>query len=265
MTSIDYELLERKFYITRTEKEDVVFSMKAAELLREKNMDRFLRAYIPALKALEPAAAGTGFCSWFRSVCLAQQYAVSLCDTALDFSLSNLTVQLYLKDGWTWFAFKLGEGREISAPSVGREAWRADVFTTFYRGQVRPLFEAVARSAQADVGQLWGQLPAGFRNYVDTAMQEAGDDAARREQVSDDYRFLSQELDGAVFGRKRNPFDVKWCMIENPRDPAKPLRMKASCCMFYRTEGGSYCLACPRMPAAEREARGAKRLAEARP
>lgn len=259
--AIDYSLLENKYYLSPTEQENAVLTVRASDLLLKENMDLFIHDYMKLMKALEPAAAAAGFCSWFRAVCLAQQYAVSLCDTAIDLSLTNLTIQVYLRDQFLWVSFKYDVLR-THGPSAGeREVWREAVFTSFYRDQVRPLLEAFASSADLNVGQLWGQFPSGFDGAVEMFMIEA-ESEMQRTQIADDFYFLTHQLDASIFGRKKNPFDVKIRFIDNPRDPLKPMRMKASCCMFYRTEGGSYCYSCPRMTSQEREERKTKLLAE---
>lgn len=263
MGMINFDVLESKLAVTRTGRSDADFSVNAADLLHKDNMDEFIRGYSSRIKALEPAAAAAGFCSWFRIVAVAQQYAVSVFDAALDLSLSNLAIQMYWKDGWNWVSFKLGEPRQFGFTQGTRERWREEVLTAFYREQVRPLIESIAASTGTNAGLLWGQFPSGFHYYIDQFLNEAENDTQRR-QIEDDYQFLVRGLDGEVFGRTKNPFDVKIRLIDNPRDPGKPMRMKTTCCMFYRTEGGTLCYACPRMTDEEREARKAQMLAKAR-
>ena len=263
MSAIRYDHLESKFAFTRAGRSDADVSVNAADLLHKDSMDEFLRLYAGRIKALEPAAAAAGFCTWFRIVPAIQQYAVSVCDTALDLSLSNISIELYWKDGWNWVSFKCGEPKEIGWSSGPREKWREEGLTWFYRDQVRPLVESVSASSGTNLGLLWGQFPPGFHYYVDQFLKEA-EDEARRSIIEDDYRFLTQGLNGAVFGRKRNPFDVKVRWIDNPWNPGQPMRMKTSCCMFYRTEGGTMCYACPKMTDAEREERKAQQLAKAK-
>ena len=264
MSAIPWDVLESKFYLTRADRSDADLSVRAADLLDRSGMDEFIREYTVRIKALEPAAASAGFCGWFRVVAAAQQYAVSLWDAALDLSLSNLTIQMYRKDGWYWLSFKVEEPREfLYSPAAGtRERWREDVLTAFYRNEVRPLLESAAVSSGTNVGLLWGQFPSGFHYYFEQFLLAAENDERRR-QIEEDYRFLIRGLGGEVFGRKRNPFDVKIRLIDNPHARGRPMAMKTSCCMFYRTEGGSMCYACPRMTDEEREGLKAAMLARA--
>jgi len=260
MGAIDFKFLENRLFFTQHDISNAVLSIHAAELLHQDEMDRFIRAYMQIIKTDDPAAAGTYFFSWFRAVCLAQQYAVSVHDASLDLTLSNLTVQIYPKNNAYWFAFRCNDIREYHAPSGCRKTWLKEVFTSLYRDQVRPLIESVSRSARVNNGLLWGQFPTGFHHYLDLFQEHVGDDSKRR-QIEDDYRFLRKELEGAVFGRKKNPFDAKIRLIENPWEPGKHLHMKTACCMYYRTEGGDYCYTCPRLTEAERDGRKAAILA----
>lgn len=265
MNTIDYNLLERKFSFFLASRPNGLFSMNAAELLKEENMDQLLHIYMPTIKAAAPDVAGTYFCSWFRSVCLVHQYAVSVCDAAMDLSLSNLDIQLYSRDGRCVFACVYRHPRQNMAPAGLRESWREEAFASFYGDQVRPLFESVSRSSGVNIGQLWGQLPSGFPSAIELFLQEANGDDGLRLRIEDDYRYLTGQLDGeGVCGRKRNPFDVKLRLVDNPYDPEKPYYMKTSCCLFHHTEGGYYCYTCPRLTAEEREERKAAMLAEAK-
>jgi len=265
MGAVHWDVLESKFYLTTEDHGGADLTARASDLLERSAMDEFIREYSARIKALEPAAASAGFCGWFRVVAAAQQYAVSLCDAALDLSLSNLTIQMYRKDGWYWVSFKVERPREFRySPDAGtRERWREDVLTAFYRDEVRPLVESAAASSGTNAGLLWGQFPSGLHYYYEQFLLAAENDPERRRRIEDDYRFLSRGLGGDVFGRKRNPFDVKIRLIDNPHAPGRPMAMKATCCMFYRTEGGSMCYACPRMTDEEREGLKAAMLARA--
>ena len=261
MDGIDFGFLENSLYFTQNDIRPAVLTVQAAELLHPAEMDRFIRTYMPLIKTDDPAVAGTFFCGWFRSVCLVQQYVVSVHDTSLDLSLSNLTVHLYPKNDRYGFAFRCNEMREFQAPPVLRKTWLKEVFTALYRDQVRPLVESVSRSTRANTGLLWGQFATGFHYYLNVFAERVGD-GFRRRQIAEDYRFLREQLDGAVFGRKKNPFDVNVRYVDNPWEPGKPLPMKATCCMYYRTEGGDFCYTCPKLTEAERAERKAAILAE---
>jgi ferric iron reductase protein FhuF len=260
MSIIDYEWLEKRLYFTQKEICNAVISINAAALLQQDEMDRFIQAYMQMIKTDDPVAAGTYFCGWFRAICLVQQFAVSVHNTSLDLSLSNITVQIYPNGDQYWFSFRCNDMRECQAPPGCRKTWLREVFTSLYRDQVRPLIDSVSRSTHADSGLLWGQFPTGFHYYLDLFMEHFPDDS-KRKQIADDYRFLSEELEGAIFDRKKNPFDVKIRYIESPWEPGKLLHMKTACCMYYRTKGGDYCYTCPKLSEAERVKRKAAIIA----
>ncbi|MDF2715738.1 MAG: (2Fe-2S)-binding protein, partial [Paenibacillus sp.] len=135
--------------------------------------------------------------------------------------------------------------------------WLERVLTEFYEKTVRPVYETAAVIGGVDAGQMWGLLPTRF-NYMTEQWLLAEESESIRAVISGDYAFLKHEMPAAVFGRNKNPLDVKIRWIEDLKDPCKQLRMKNVCCQYYRTEGGYYCYTCPRIKESEREERRIK-------
>ncbi|MEK8131984.1 (2Fe-2S)-binding protein [Paenibacillus filicis] len=258
---INSQFLQDTFYIRQEDPEQLLWSSPAAELLQPGVMNSFLELYGQRIKALEPAAAAVYMGSWLGFLALGQQYVLSAHNRCLDMSLDNLVIQLYEKDSYTLVSFKLGEGPEGSAPEElsAREGWLGATLEALYGCTLRPLLAAIAEASGVEIGQLWGQFPTKFNYYIDYLT--SGDSPAElKERIQEDYRYLRQELPAEVFGRKKNPLDVKVRMIESLKEPGKQMRMKNACCLYYRTEGGQYCYSCPRMKEEER----AKRREQAR-
>lgn len=256
---MDFHELERTFFISRHNRDDAVFSMTAEELADPVNMKRLLDAYAPLIRALEPAAAAAYFCGWLGGPALALQYLMSAANTALDLSLANITVQLHPENRYHRFSFRINRWVEQRAPEgeAERTAWRNSSLAGFYGGTVRPLVEAASSASGTPLGLLWGQIPTRFFYFMDRMLAET-DQPMIRQRWIDDYRYLCKELDAFLFGLKKNPFDVKVRMIEDLQDSGKQIPMKNACCLYYRTEGGEYCYACPRLKEEERAARRAK-------
>jgi ferric iron reductase protein FhuF len=267
MEAIDYKKLEQKFNITLIEREQPFFSVCAEELLNPDTMNLLLHTYGPLIKANDLTAPATYFSGNLGMLALALQYSISIWNRSLDLSLSNITVQLYKDNeaGYIRFAFVLHNKSEEEAPTdaVERGIWLKQVLTQFYKLSARPIIESLSRVSAFDAGQLWGQLPTRF-NYnmdlfgkeLDAAAQECGADAAAiaadKARLIEDYGFL-RGLEGSLFGRTKNPLDVKIRYIEDSRDPNKQVRMKNACCLYYKTGEGQYCYTCPRLKESDRE------------
>ncbi|WP_407945781.1 (2Fe-2S)-binding protein [Paenibacillus puerhi] len=253
---MDHALMQNKFYIRTAEPGQLLWSCPAAKLLKPDKMSRFLELYGQRIKALEPAAAAVYFGSWIGFLALGQQYAVSTYNQSLDLSLGSLDIQLFEQEGRTLFSFKLGQAGIVNAPAEAseREDWLRTSFEALYGGTLRPLLESAAEAGGVAVGQLWGQFPTKFNYNMDFWLADALQEELR-ERIKEDYRYLREELPAEVFGRSKNPMDVKIRYIEDMKHPDKQVRIKNACCQFYRTEGGYYCYTCPRMKEEERAER----------
>ncbi|MDF2649694.1 MAG: hypothetical protein K0Q73_5499 [Paenibacillus sp.] len=257
MQALDLSELEERFDIRSDDRNGVIVSIPAEQLLVREHADRLLQAYAPLIRALGVEVAATYFSGWYGSICLAMQYMVSHHDQVLDLSLANLTVQLYPNKQYYHFSFKIEEFRMFRHDGKSREAWRSSVLESFYRENARPLIEALAQFASIDVGQLWGQIVTEMHRQIDSWLRDSSDDSMKR-RISDDFRFLTKEMVAAIFGCKKNPFDVKLRTMENPFKSGCQTIIKAACCLAYRTDDPDnelkYCYTCPRLSAQKRDA-----------
>jgi ferric iron reductase protein FhuF len=256
---VEFEALH-KFNVSLDDKEHIVYSVAAARLVERDEMEKFIEVYAPLVKALDRLAAVTYFCNQFANACLSLQYAVSVLGKSIDLSLERITVQLFaVGEGKYGVACKLDRWAEEREPKdeAERQVWLERVYAAFYENTVRRLYESAAIVGGVDAGQMWGLLPTRF-NYMTEQWMLAAASEEERSRVSADYALLTREIPAAVFGRSKNPFDVKIRWIEDLKDPCKQVRMKNACCQYYRTEGGYYCYTCPRIKESEREERRTK-------
>lgn len=251
--------LEDKFFISLKDREDALFSIPAKDLLDQDQMERFLQFYAKCIKATDLTAAAAYFCSWLGFVALAQQYMLSLQNKKIDVSLANLVIQLYAKNQYYAFSFKICRWTESPLPE--NESIRAkelhQILADLYRGTIRPLIEAASVAAKIHIGQLWGQLPTRFV-YYKNRMLDSVDDEVLQTRISDDLHVLRHDLDPHLFGRQKNPFHIEYKMVEDVYDSQRQVPVKSACCLYYKTEGGDYCYTCPRLKEEERSVRREK-------
>jgi ferric iron reductase protein FhuF len=261
---LDWELLERHFYVTAAHRTDTLYSINAKELLRKEEADKFVALYGERIKAKVPEAACTYFSGFLAGLCSAVQFLLSHHDVALDYGLHNLTIQLYLNDQQKpSFSFVLHDCTCETASAEGdRTIWREAVLSKLYAETVRPIIEALAEAAHSDASTLWRVLPTGVYYRYEEILLQAAHHPALSEQIKDDFAFLVHGIQGDVFGRKRNPFDIKLKTIPSWKNPDEQLRQKTGCCLYYQTEGGTYCYTCPRIDDKMREQRKQELLAQ---
>lgn len=255
VAKLDFNSLEKKFSILLLNDENAVYSVNAADLLDPAAMHKLVTLYASRIKALDPTAAAAYFAGSFANVALALQYTVSVYNTAIDFSLSNLIIELIPEETYTRVAFCLRTWREEEGPAdkEQREDWLQKVYTTFYGDTARPLFDRLSAETGLHIGQLWGQLPTTFHYYLDVFSSELRQSTVTR--LLADYTILCHQMDPAVFGCRKNPFDVRIRMVESLQSPDKLIRLKNKCCLYVKTDGGSYCYTCPRLTEADRAER----------
>ncbi|QDX94879.1 (2Fe-2S)-binding protein [Brevibacillus laterosporus] len=265
MKKIYVDLLDEMFNIHLLEPKGAYCSIPATDLLNESQMRKFLDQYAPIIKALDDTATAAYIASWFLTMATGLQYMVSVQNKALDLSLTNLIIHMSPKKegSYTRISFQLRSWTETEAPwdGVERQEWRREVLSYLYGKTLRPLLECMSAVTGFNVGQMWGQLPTKFHYFIEDLVEKTTESEGKQ-RVIDDFDFLKQELSSSVFGRNKNPFDVKVRLIEHLEDPTKQLRMKNVCCRYFMTEGADYCYTCPRMREEDREARRIRHRSE---
>ncbi|WP_409340772.1 (2Fe-2S)-binding protein [Paenibacillus sp. MBLB4367] len=259
MSNIDFEAYKKYFYISKGEpQEEAIDSVSGLQLLDKETMQRFLDRYSVHIKAKEQTAAAAYFAGWWGFVAFGLQYAMSVYHTAPRFTLDAITVRTIQENGYVRFLFHVDDWKEEAAPAdpAERRQWMERVLSEFYRDQLSPLYQVMSGVSGLDAGQHWGQLPTKF-NYYMGMLKETITDENVKLQLDEDYLFL-KNLDPSVFGRAKNPLDVKVRWIEDMKSPDKQVRIKNACCLYYQTGEGEYCYTCPRLKEEERAAKRVK-------
>ncbi|OMF22218.1 hypothetical protein BK133_27010 [Paenibacillus sp. FSL H8-0548] len=256
------KLLESSYSLTVNKQEDVVFSCPAVDLLDENKVKQLLDLYTPLIKGLESSVGEAYMTSWFRGPMLGLMYTISAWNKVPDVSLGNLTLQLYKAsyNGYEYYtvSFLMENLEPTKGPELEEEyaEWAEEMLSRFFTQTLRPVFETIAKVGTLQVGMLWSQLPGTLQYGYDSLM--SSDEGEQVKQRAAQTYALVKSLDGTVFGRSKNPFNIKFRMIESIACSDKQVRMKSACCLYYLIEGADYCFTCPRIKESERESRRAE-------
>ncbi|USB32934.1 (2Fe-2S)-binding protein [Paenibacillus sp. YPG26] len=254
---LNYEQFEQLFNIVREEPHDAVLSIQASDLLKEDQAIDFLKAFQAEIKGQDLQVASTYFASAWRGVCVVFQYMISLSETRLDLSLTNLSLHISRKKGYPALFFLLQDAAEHPWPAQERDRLRADALEGFYRDTLRPVFGMLANVSGLPAAQVWGQLPLGVAYYIRHISGELEHEADRL-RLQEDHEYLIKGVDSSVFGLSRNPFNYKPKWIEDLYNPGQLSQMKPTCCLAYRTDTGhGYCYSCPKLTREQREEKAA--------
>ncbi|WP_168123861.1 (2Fe-2S)-binding protein [Paenibacillus sp. HB172176] len=256
---LDADFMDQYFQLCFKEPEGSVYSAPASQLLEGGGMKSFLERYAPEMKALDRQAAAAYLAKWLGGPAIAQQYLMAYQGRAMRLAHGNIRFHLVLDGGHARILFEAEEAEWTMAPEskAERANWIREELAALHGGFVRPLLERIAEAGGMRLAYLWGLMPTRL-NYLMEQIPKAAPgvpDIDAEIRLLEDYRLLKEELEPAVFGLKRNPLQVKIRWVEHYKDSEERMRMKNVCCMYYRTEGGSYCYTCPRMTAEEREER----------
>ncbi|WP_211747384.1 hypothetical protein [Paenibacillus sp. Marseille-Q4541] len=256
--TLDYTVLAKYGRIQSNLSPDSVRDITLLELIRPEYGNPWLEIYQRHLQAETTGVAAVYVMHTVSGLLVAAHYMISMCDTYMDISLSNVSLQMELNDsGAPQLSFVLHNKEEYKHTNRADAAERQQMLERFYGGTLRPLVEGMAAGGGVPVPALWGQFPNILAYYLNLfkeglpcGEQHLGD------RLTKDHEAVKQ-FAPELFNRKKNPFDIEPVYIENPLNSEKPYRMKSACCEYYRISDGKNrkCYTCPRMKAEERAER----------
>jgi len=263
----DPSLIQPQFYMSAEPKPASAASATLAELSTPEGAEPFLRAFADVLQAPDLQAAVTYFCSWFSGTVNASLYFPAVAGLRPDFSAGNLSAQLFaLDNGGHSFNIMIDDRSAEPAPedASARDNWTEEGLRSFYEETCRPLFENFAAVSGLAVGMIWAQLPGRLNYFAETwrTHPEIGPMLApHRERLERAYE-QAKQLHPEIFGRKKNPFDLRFRYIEHPTDPSQQIQMRPSCCLYHTLPGVEYCYNCPKLTENDRAERREKLKAQ---
>ncbi|MFS0838775.1 hypothetical protein [Paenibacillus sp. 1P03SA] len=253
------EKLDSTFKLTTTKQKNPVFSCPADDLTDENKMKPLLDFYTPLIKGLDPSVGEVYMAAWFQGPLLGLIYMLSAWNKTPVLALDNLTVQMYTasyKDReYCAVNFLVNNPQLQEGPDdpLKRASWAEENLSRFLSQTVRPVLETIAKAGTLKQGMLWSQLPT-MLEYGYERLMESEQCETVKQRMMRNYGIV-KSLDGAVFGRSKNPLNVKFLKTQSLASPDKETRLKAACCLYYLVDGGYYCFTCPRIKETERDKR----------
>lgn len=119
-----------------------------------------------------------------------------------------------------------------------RDQWREETVRQLFAVQLFPLIEKLRKITKISAHILWENIAIYIYWLYETLMNDETL-AHVHEQLCDDFHYLVNDADGALFGTPRqNPLKRFWKGDANSRQ-------RSTCCLYYQTDGGSHCQTCP--------------------
>ncbi|WP_088103313.1 (2Fe-2S)-binding protein [Halalkalibacter urbisdiaboli] len=253
MGNLDFEQLKKYGSITDEDHPAKVYEVTLAQLLQSEAANAFTAYYAEKLKATDVDVAATYFSSSFGYICAALQTVLST-ELAIPSDRDQITVQLYYNKEHDYYAlsYKLANLQCVSEANAN---WRREQLVNFYKQVVTPVLEALSQSTSIRIRELWGQLVGGlhYGHKIGLTFIEE----AQKDIVKQDFNWLLEKAAPEIFRCDKNPLSFPIREIESLKEPGTMIRMKPTCCLYYKTEKsrGTKCYTCPRLSEAEREDR----------
>ncbi|WP_134683360.1 IucA/IucC family C-terminal-domain containing protein [Brevibacillus migulae] len=137
---------------------------------------------------------------------------------------------------------------EVTEPEAGkREQWREDFVGSLFAGNITKLWRQLSAVARVPMPILWENTAVRLFSLYEKRLA-SGASEEERVRIEDDFAYLVNRAQGAVFGESQNPF-VSLYGSEALADlsPTDGVRMRKTCCLYYQVSAqGEYCSACPR-------------------
>ncbi|SDM57242.1 siderophore-iron reductase FhuF [Fictibacillus solisalsi] len=168
-------------------------------------------------------------------------YAMSMLNKQFDIRLENVVI-IDEEDGekeHSWlpsFSLQNSDGM----PMVGnRENWRSSVVETLFAENISVMLDYLAANTKASKTMLWENALI-YMAWLYNTWKGENHPPAIHERLEDDYQFLVKQAQGFHFGTTSNPFSILAARYEDHR-----FQQRKTCCLYYRTDGGTCCNTCP--------------------
>lgn len=251
----DFGLVTEWYHVSKAGMADPLFSVKGPDLLDDGAMKQLLEVSSDNLSAIGPELPASFIGNTLFGLVALELYFLSFEKQALHLQLDHVDLQGEYDHhhGHLHGGFRIRQLVTEDIPEEDTDQFVIGTWTQLCTDILAPLVRQTASVAGVKPELIWNQY-GGQLLYVLDFVAESDLDAAVKDRVK---RFgnLLKQMDPSATGTRRNPFVHNPRYVDNPWNPAKPLMIRSSCCMYDKREGGDKCYNCPMLTPEEREKR----------
>lgn len=171
-------------------------------------------------------------------------YALSCFDKGLDMSLGNSVFE-YSLENKLWLSKMPLKNTDTLIWREDRHHWRETVLTQVFAGHLTLLVERFHTLTKVPKRILWENIAVRVFSIYERRILP-GIPEEIRAQVNEDYAFIVDRKNRAIFGLSENPLAAFHTEQRNTRLSNDPVRIRRTCCYYYKaTEPSQYCSTCP--------------------
>ncbi|MFC7371679.1 IucA/IucC family C-terminal-domain containing protein [Fictibacillus iocasae] len=211
----------------------------AEDLLDGKRLLAFLDDIGPKIGSQHRKVSASLFFKRYAFCSLtAALYAMTMLNKSFNTSISNVQlVDHEAKEMWLP-SFTLTNA-DCIALDRNREDWRSFVLEMIFKENIAVMLNHVASTAKVSKAMLWENCWIYIRWLYEKWLSEEHP-AAIKQQIISDYQFISLNSPPSLFGTRKHPF-----MRLRTAGDLNGNKIRQTCCLYYRTEGGTCCKTCP--------------------
>ena len=221
-------------------------SLLASDLLNDEVCEQLLERVGPIIgsptTAITASLLAKRFSFLSTGACL---YAMSVYDKGLALSMSNSIVEYAHDDGLWTSSMPLIDSVPSGYQPGRRDEWRDKVAGTLFRDLLQPLWETFHRVSGISRRILWENTAVRVYSLYEKRMAKV-DDPAIRQRCEDDFDWLLNQADPALFGLNYNPLNHFRRPPTLLEAEGKSIRFRRTCCFYYDASNPvEYCSTCP--------------------
>ncbi|WP_170105539.1 IucA/IucC family C-terminal-domain containing protein [Desmospora activa] len=215
----------------------------AASLLNPSDRDRLLRMWQERIGTQEWSVAASMLFKRYTALLMpGWLFALSRLDQAITVTPERWALRF--GEGWD-VSLVLPTEPAVTVPSSAdeRPLWRQLAVRAFFHDHLAPVIHAFSDHLSPSV--CWESARLYLYHYYESWEREA-ESIQVQKQLQDDLHFLIDRNNPWIDGRTPNPLSIPFRLVKLPEEPDQSMRVRRTCCLYYRLPDAICCTTCPR-------------------
>jgi ferric iron reductase protein FhuF len=211
-------------------------SFMVGGLLDKAYAQEFMKKLAYSIGAPSERTAASIFIKRYAFIAVISLFAMTTSNKKMNLSIDNIEMEEaeHGKDWLPTISFK--EAAIETWNGIDRHKWRENVYRELFAENIYPLIEHFEKIFKVSKLVLWENIAVYLFWLYETELKDNDNP-----NVQDDFKFLTMEAEGRLFGRYHlNPIK-KYFTEKNSEDE---IRMRKTCCFTYQL-GSKRCKTCP--------------------
>ncbi|WP_052342593.1 IucA/IucC family C-terminal-domain containing protein [Bacillus sp. EB01] len=214
--------------------------IQASSLLDHDALEAFIESIMPTLQTDSAKVAASVFMKRYAYIAVLSLYSISALNKKLNIQADNVFFEAPIGTGSWLPKFFLEKAEAEKWDGGDHNQWRKQAITELFAGHIFPLIDLLGKVTGVSKLILW-------ENVAIYIMWLYESELAGQAPPDDDFNFIFNETEGAVFGKyRRNPLTKFFTEKTYQEDLDEMVRVRKTCCFSYLTgDKDKRCKTCP--------------------